>query len=791
MRPRPFWTPARVAGGLALLALLAVGGLAWVSVAAWKAEAGEWHAAERADTINRERLALWRLDSAMLAPLGIENNRAYSQYSALAAPAAVVLDDAGLPKGDTGRVPSPLLSADLPSWMLLHFELDAIQGWRSPQVLHPSLMNALAAEPLSLPMVNCTLERRERLNELRRRFPVSQLARELGEWAQSDSDRPAVVVAVPWADEPALEKYPPLRTESESSPNGSNFDGGSGRPYGFSYSQANRFPIFERTETKNDPMPESRASETRPLPTSDPSAEAIPVPVEAGRNSPEPQLSSEAKARKSAADQVFASRGGYEAPVNGSRNPGPLIPREETLKAKAPEAPQPVARAKPERGANEADPKSGDAFAATNAWAEKLAKSIQDRSKSEVDTPSKSRGEKSNDSVRAKGLFPRDGRIALAKSATDSDPDGLSKSPPVIAPIAVRLGVLQARRLIDAEGREWFLLLRCAQIADRTVFQGVLVDWPALKKTLESQVEDLFPSAKLRPVSSAEDGPSEATMTTLPMRLDTGNALATNRPTWTPLRIGLLFAWLATLCGIAALSLGGRAIVAMSERRLRFASAVSHELRTPLTALQLHLDLLTSGLIVDEAKKAEYLATMASEADRLNRLVENVLDFAKLEKNSARQSARVVPVADLLTSVDATWQNRLTGEGFVWEVRSEVGDTENVFVDPRVIEQVLGNLIDNARKYSKTVDVRRIRLTATTAAEGRIAFEVEDRGPGVPISERNRIFQPFIRGAASMDTGGAGLGLALAKQWAEFFGGKLTYEPAEPGARFRLELPRG
>ncbi len=789
MRPRPFWTPARVAGGLALLALAAVLGLAWVSFAAWKAESGEWHAAERADAINRERLALWRLDSAMLAPLGIENNRAFSQYSALAAPAAVVLDETGLPKSDSGRVPSPLLSADLPSWMLLHFELDAEQGWRSPQVLHAPLMNTLAAEPLALPMGNCTAERRERLKDLRRRFPVSQLARELGEWAKSDSDRPAVVVAVPWADEPAFEKHPPFSTESEGAPQGSSSDGGAARPYGYSYSQANRFPVVELIETKTDTKPEWRASESRPLPTSDPSAEAIPVPVETGRNPIEPQLSAEAKARKTAADQVFASRGGYEAPGNGTRNPGPLVPREETLKAKAPETIRPTARFKPERGANDTDPKSSGAFAATNAWAEKLAKSIQDRSKSESDPPSKTRGEKSNDTVRAKGLFPRDGRIAMAKSSTDSDPVGLSKSPPVIAPMAVRLGAMQARRLIDSEGREWFFLLRSAQIADRTVFQGVLVDWPALQETLESQVEDLFPSAKLRPVTPAENGPGESTMTTLPMLLDTGKAPTPDRPTWTPLRIGLLFAWLATLCGIAALVLGGRAIVAMSERRLRFASAVSHELRTPLTALQLHLDLLTSGLIVDEAKKAEYLATMASEADRLNRLVENVLDFAKLEKNSARQSARNAPVAQLLGAVDATWQNRLTGEGFAWSVRSELEGTESVLVDPRVIEQVLGNLIDNARKYSKSAEVRWIRLTAKVASEGRIAFEVEDRGPGVPISERNRIFQPFIRGVASIDTGGAGLGLALAKQWAEFFGGSLTYEPAEPGARFRLELP--
>jgi signal transduction histidine kinase len=220
---------------------------------------------------------------------------------------------------------------------------------------------------------------------------------------------------------------------------------------------------------------------------------------------------------------------------------------------------------------------------------------------------------------------------------------------------------------------------------------------------------------------------------------------------------------------------------------VRFASAVTHELRTPLTALQLHLDLLNSGLVTDPAKQAEYLHTISAEADRLNRLVENVLDFAKLEKRSAQAAAKRLPVGEVLDAVRATWADRLAADGF--ELVAEAHADAAVVADPRVVAQVLGNLIDNARKYAKSAADRRVWVRAT-AAGNRVAFAVEDRGPGIPAGERKAIFRPFTRGNDTADSGGAGLGLSLARQWAELFGGTLTCHPADPtGARFVLELP--
>jgi signal transduction histidine kinase len=101
-------------------------------------------------------------------------------------------------------------------------------------------------------------------------------------------------------------------------------------------------------------------------------------------------------------------------------------------------------------------------------------------------------------------------------------------------------------------------------------------------------------------------------------------------------------------------------------------------------------------------------------------------------------------------------------------------------------------LIDNARKYSRDAVDKRIWVWAKPNGAKSVAIEIEDRGPGVPANERRSIFKPFRRGEqADRTSGGAGLGLALAKSWAEVLGGKLSYRPADggTGACFRLELP--
>ncbi len=783
---RTLFTPTRAVLGLVLLAGLVVGGLAWVSVSALQAEADRRRSHADHDRGTREHFALWRLDSHLLAPLGVENNRPFTNYSALAAPAAVVLDESGLPTADPGRVPSPLLSADLPAWMVLHFELDAERGWRSPQVLPPALARSLAAEPLNLPLTNCTPARGDHLNRLRARFPLPTTLAALAALDRRDRTTPPYFVPVALADEPAADK--PTYTPHDGTGRPSPVElGTSARGFAF---DTTAHPAKADRDGPAEPKPGPKADEVvvawkRYTTGEDVGASSVSVPATVQ----EVELSPEARARKGAFGQMQASRaGGYEPVVSNVALPS------FGLKAPAPGTPTPTSSVKP--GPPLTDEEKN--YRNTSEWAERLAKTITDRSQKDAERLREAVEQKTaNAPTRGAEIIPDRLRARTPLGLVtmkDGDPDGLAavpKSAPVVTPVAVRLSPLWAAWLTATDGTVHLLLVRAAVVRDGVVYQGVLLDWQALRPELTALVTDLFPDAELAPLGDGPNPDPETTLNTLPVRLVTHDAAEPADPGFTPLRLGLVIAWAAALLAIAAVAVGGRAALVTAERRMRFASAVTHELRTPLTALQLHLDLLTSGLITDEAKKAEYLATVAAETDRLNRLVENVLDFARLEKSSALAMARPIPVEAVFATLQFTWADRLRGEGFELVAEENTPDGRTVTFDPRVLEQVLGNLIDNARKYAKTATDRRIWVRATATA-GKVAIEVEDRGPGVPPGEEKAIFKPFSRGSTSTDTGGAGLGLALAKEWAELFGGSLTYRPGgDGGACFRLELPSG
>lgn len=380
--------------------------------------------------------------------------------------------------------------------------------------------------------------------------------------------------------------------------------------------------------------------------------------------------------------------------------------------------------------------------------------------------------------------------------ATPVAPAAATPGPPVVMPtpgpaIAVHLGSMRPQWLTAADGSEVLVLVRAAKLETKTVYQGVVLDWPRLQEVLLDEVRALFPDAKLVPVKDPTGVPPERAMTALPVQLDPGPAPAPPPPGWTPLRIGLVIAWVAVLIAFAAVGLAGWSLLDLAERRIRFVSAVTHELRTPLTSLRLYLDLLLSGMVRDEEKRQEYLSTLTAESDRLHRLIDNVLDFARLERRRRGGVVKPMKVAELVEQVRQTWADRCEADGKELLVVSTLPPGQEVCTDAVLVQQVLGNLIDNARKYTRDAADKRIWLWAKPGGRNRVVIEVEDRGPGVPAGERKSIFKPFRRGEAADDrAGGAGLGLALAKQWAEVLGGRLTYRPADggTGACFRLEL---
>jgi signal transduction histidine kinase len=349
-------------------------------------------------------------------------------------------------------------------------------------------------------------------------------------------------------------------------------------------------------------------------------------------------------------------------------------------------------------------------------------------------------------------------------------------------------GPMTAFWLTTVADRQRLIVARQVSVGGKQVCQGMVLNWEALCDTLTPLVDELFPEGRLRPMRLDDPEHPERTMTALPIELDPG---PTDVPVagWTPLRLGLALTWTAALVALLAAGLGGWSLFNLSERRIRFVSAVTHELRTPLTTLRLYLDMLTGGMVKDEKQKDEYLHTLNTETERLNRLVGNVLDFSRLENHKPRLEKAPVRAADLLEQLASTWSNRCKDAGKELIVDNRIDPALELHTDVNMVQQILGNLIDNACKYTHAAADPGIWLRASVDAN-RARFEVEDRGPGIPVGEGRSIFRPFRRGRdTDVTAGGVGLGLALARRWAQLLDGSLVLVPIQAGACFRVELP--
>jgi len=822
---------------LILLAAAVVLGLAWVSVTSLKLESAQRESARQAEIVNKERRALWRLDSSMLTPLGLENNRPYAHYFALHTPTALVLNDSGDNNGDLVRVPSPLLSAEIPDWIAIHVQIDPERGWESPQVIPLHLQERLIADPLELSLTNCTVDRDRQLNRLRIQFPTGIVIASLIESERTEPEFDPYVVPVPLIDEPGTDKpmgavgsIEPLARQKESPlppeppANATPAEKGA---WSMAYSagqcrvavkgvdEASKkysglpAPALPQQAFQGNTVQSNLSQNFNNASNAMKSASQLANSANGRGNfrsgNPD-EVTRDNLARKEVVSRAMESRGGYEVQTKNTLNVTTSNVNTGVIVEQAAVQSGTITyrnQGEPPIAANTANwlNTTGTSDRATLVAATPIPLCINsvpgvlvaglpggDFSFTFTDPAFSFRGGTVKQESLAFAVASRKPLVVQLHFPVT----GSNKSGPAVVPVSVQLGPMKPHWIKGADGTDLLCLLRSARLESKTVYQGIVLDWPNLRAALKAQVEDLYPNAELEPIRNPEEAAAERTMTALPLLFIPNGDTPAISEQWSPLRTGLVIAWAAALLSIVAVGFGGRAILAMSERRVRFASAVTHELRTPLTAMQLHLDLLNSGLITDEAKKQEYLATIVAEADRLNRLVENVLAFAKLEKKSAQANARAVSVREILDSVRDTWADRLSREGFELVAETTAHDADAVRIDPRVLEQILGNLIDNARKYSQGAEDRRIWIRALPGEGRKLAIEVEDRGPGIPAAEVKSIFRPFQRGSSAHDTGGAGLGLSLAKEWVELFGGSIRCgSPTGGGCCFRIELPMG
>ncbi len=640
-----YWLRGYRGGLLAfgLITALVAGGLSWLTVVALRLEAERLEARAREKVSGEVQLAMSLMDSRVRDGLARENSRPYHHYSAIFAPSLLFFNNGSPTQPGAVVEPSPLLAADLPDWMLLHFQVSVDGGWSSPYVLSPAMQERFRNADLENLLVRVTPERACLLEELRSAVSPTQLA----SLAEANGARPSLrdTVLAP--------------------------------------------PAVVLADQQN--------------PTGNPQANAM----------------------------------------NQAPQPGPGQQQSQAF-----------------------DPNFRRAGTSLRASQETRAPTQRDYLEQAL-LNTKNNGE-SWFQLNKKHL-PRGEPIEVVLSP--------------MVPLWLPHG--------GAGGPDWLVLVRVVQIADQRVCQGIVLDWKRLQEVLGAEVLDPFPQARLMPVRPGDELPPGAgVMASLPVRLDPGpDAFRADDPGWTPLRVGLTLAWAAALVALLAVGLGGRSLIDLSERRIRFVSAVTHELRTPLTTLRLYLDMLTGGVVREESQKDEYLRTLQAEAERLHRLVGNVLDFARLESNRPRLNRRRVRAEELLGQVRVTWEERCRAAAKELVVEDAAGAAE-LDTDPELMQQIVGNLVDNACKYTQGAEDGHIWVRSRVE-DGRLVLEVEDRGPGVSPREGRAIFRPFRRGRAVETTAGVGLGLALARRWAVALGGSLTLTNCrdQPGACFRVELP--
>ncbi|MBL8602058.1 MAG: HAMP domain-containing histidine kinase [Myxococcales bacterium] len=248
------------------------------------------------------------------------------------------------------------------------------------------------------------------------------------------------------------------------------------------------------------------------------------------------------------------------------------------------------------------------------------------------------------------------------------------------------------------------------------------------------------------------------------------------------LSLGVILAGVAFL--VYAVRREERANVLKSD----FIATVSHELKTPLSVIRMFGEMLATERVHSAEKRAHYLAVIVRESERLTALIDNLLDFARLERGRASYEFVSADLGLSVAQLVSLFCERQAREkpAVVFE---PVDEAVPVRLDTRALQLLVFNLLDNAFKYageSETVTVR------VTRQRGDAVLEIEDRGPGIDPDDQRRIFERFYRGRAARQgqTRGSGIGLALVKHIARAHGGAVSVRNAAPqGSVFRVTLP--
>ncbi len=340
-------------------------------------------------------------------------------------------------------------------------------------------------------------------------------------------------------------------------------------------------------------------------------------------------------------------------------------------------------------------------------------------------------------------------------------------------------------------------MLRHVRIEDKHLIQGFLLNEKKLiEEVAESARRYIRPGMRFELAGEASE---ESAYTAI---LDFGfgtlalNLLETD-PGWIGAKIREMRNWYFRIIAVVLVALAlalvslwhnTRAQLQLARKKDDFISAVSHELRTPLTSIRMYSEMLEKNWVKSKDRIIEYYRNMRAESERLSRLIENVLDFSRIQRGRKRYDFHLGDLNTAVEEVVAMMRPYAAQKGLA--VKTELGEFGPSAFDRDAVTQIVVNLLDNAIKYAPNAADKTITLR-TRREDGFVYIEVEDHGPGIPHRERRKIFEEFYRiGAeATRETTGTGLGLALVKRFAEAHDGFVEILSARPsGVIFRVAL---
>ena len=358
-------------------------------------------------------------------------------------------------------------------------------------------------------------------------------------------------------------------------------------------------------------------------------------------------------------------------------------------------------------------------------------------------------------------------------------------APAAPAPVTITVSPL-GWRATTIDGEAALVAVRRVTTPDGTLTQGLVVpaararDWLA-ERLPDASLALAAPAGPSAPVPlggvawwvALDDGPAQASAARASAALESAF-----------LGRFIPIAVLAAACAALVVLLTARA-EKLARQRARFAAAAAHELRTPLAGIQLYGDMLVDGL-GDPTKHKDYARRVAEEASRLGRVVANVLGFSQLERKSLAVRPEPADLVAAVRDVIERAEPALTRAGATVEL--DAPERVSACFDRDALARIVGNLLDNAEKYTREHEDRRVTVIVRAAAASA-EVEVVDRGPGLPPSLRRRRFQPFARGTGDDGPPGLGLGLALSQSLARAMGGDLAWRDQAHGAAFIVTVP--